>query len=791
MTDSSSPSPPSVSTFRHADRAGSSRVARAAELGSSGVPVLLDMLGEPSWGIRREVIAALAVLGDHAGPGLLRVLESRRDDETVNAAAMDAIAASSGDLTEGLLKLVDHPDPAVAADATQLLGRRGARAAIPQLARLANGQNDNVAVAAIEALGRIGGRASVESLVSLIKSGNFFRTFPAIDVLGRSGDPRVIGPLAALLADARYALEAARALGRTGERTAATPLTELLGAQSPSTIRVAASAIEQLSHAYAERYGVEGAIDNIVAATAPMSAAKALGSALRGASPEEQTAIAHVLGMLNDPEARRVLSRLVEGAPAVATTAARRLSQLHDAKVELGAIIRDGSSARRAAVLPVASMQSLDPADVVSCLFDPDGKVRSLAAETLATLGARQYVPQLFELLDDPNPRVTQAAVSAIHALQSPDTEDLVNQTLASGTVRARCATLRVVRQFGFRSALAASIAAAQDEDDRLREGGLLALAAIEDPSAEAFLLEELKTDDARRRSFAARALTQRTPSPPMSVALLEATSDADAWVRYYATRALARIEVSVATGAVERLEVLLDDEAAPVRLAAIESLAHHASDRAYQRLVKATESAEEDVRRAAVMSLGIAKRPESLVSLARALGSEDAATRLVAVAALDGFTQPAVVDLLAQAAEDPDPNVRSTAVGLLANFSSESATLALASIAARDPANARARLALSASSPGRIHGLLHALESADDESALVLVSALVRMRTHDGTQGILSVLRSPNVAARKAAATILASVPTDAATAALRDAATSDPDPEVKRLCAMALSSR
>lgn len=791
MTDSSSPSPPSVSSFRHADRAGSVRVGRAAEMGAAGVTTLLDMLGEPSWAIRREVIAALAVQGDLALPDLLSVLEVRRDNETVNAAAMDAIAASSGDPTAGLLKLADHQDPAVAADATQLLGRRGARAAIPQLARLANGPNDNVAVAAIEALGRIGGRATVESLVSLIKSGNFFRTFPAIDVLGRSGDPRAIGPLAALLADARYALEAARALGRTGERTAATPLADLLAAQSPSTIRVAACAIEQLSHAYAERYGVEGAIDNVVAAAAPVSAAKALGAALRGATPEEQTAIAHVLGMLNDPEARRALSRMVEGAPAVATMAARRLSQLQDAKIELGAILRNGSSARRAAVLPVASMQSLDPADVVACLFDPDGKVRSLAAETLATLGARQYVPQLFELLDDPNPRVSQAAVSAIDALQSPDTELLVNQMLAVGSVRARCATLRVVRQFGFRSALAASMAAARDEDERLCEGGLLALAAIDDPSAEDFLTAELRLDNARRRSLAARALGQRTPSSALTQALLDASSDSDAWVRYYATRSLAHAHPSVSAAAVDRLEVLLDDEAAPVRLAAIESLAHHASDRAHERLARASESSEEDVRRAAVMSLGIGKRPESLPHLARALESEDASTRLVAVAALDGFTQPSVVGLLARAAADPDPSVSSTAVGLLANFSDEPATLALAAISARDPANARARLALSASTPGRIHGLLRALESADDESALVLVSALVRMRTSDGTQGILSVLCSPNVAARKAAATVLASVPSDAATGALRDAANSDPDPEVKRLCALALSSR
>src|SRR5690606_28208320 len=183
------------------------RVEHARSLGAAGVPLLLSMLDDQSWAVRRRVVGALAGLGPPAVEPLVAVLRDERGDETRNAAAMDALAACSADADDALLALADHPDPAVVADAARVLGRRRSRRASPVLSRLTAAADDNVALAAIEALGQLGGRGAVESLITLVRSGNFFRTFPAIDVLGRSGDPRAIPPLAALVADARYGLE--------------------------------------------------------------------------------------------------------------------------------------------------------------------------------------------------------------------------------------------------------------------------------------------------------------------------------------------------------------------------------------------------------------------------------------------------------------------------------------------------------------------------------------------------------------------------------------------------------
>jgi HEAT repeat protein len=194
-----------------------SEVERLAEIdalllrGEAAIDTLVDMLVDPSWSVRRSVVSALASLGERAVAALCRALVDGRDSEARIAATVDALAASTyPQASEQVAALTDAADPAVIADAAQILGRRRASALTPRLVELTRHDNDNVAVAAIEALGRIGGRAAIEALVETVRPGGFFRSFPAIDVLGRSGDPRAVGPLAELLTSQHLAAEAAR-----------------------------------------------------------------------------------------------------------------------------------------------------------------------------------------------------------------------------------------------------------------------------------------------------------------------------------------------------------------------------------------------------------------------------------------------------------------------------------------------------------------------------------------------------------------------------------------------------
>ncbi|HVJ18003.1 MAG TPA: HEAT repeat domain-containing protein [Polyangiaceae bacterium] len=773
----------SASSLDAQERTRLERAERAAKLGASGVKTLSSMLSDTSWVLRRQVVTLLADAGQPAVEELCRVLREDRSDEAKNAAAIDALASTDAVVVDAMVELCSDPNHAVVADAVQVLGRRCERRALPLLCRLATATDDNVALVAIEALGRIGGRAAVETLITLVRSGSFFRTFPAIDVLGRSGDPRAVAPLTDLLQDSRYALEAARALGRTVDRGAARPLARMLGSRSSSVVRVAALALAELALAYQQRYGIEFVVEAAVAQTAPTTALRSLLQASSGARVPEQAAIATVLGMLNDRAVVGELASMVDGPPEVSLAAAHALERLGPEVEDQLVMLLQGDSSRRAIVLPLVTRR-MDAGDrIVACLDDPDGNVRALAAEALGRTGHVAALKRLFELLGDPNARVVQAAAAAIQALGSDDTERLTLEAARSPDPRVKREALRLIRNFGFNAALPIVLECAADADPRLREAAIMALPLLDHPRALAELEQQSQNPDPKTRATVMRALGQTSGGDAVEKIVLEAVNDTDPWVRYYATQAVGRLNLSAA-GAL--LEQLFADPAGQVRVAAVEALAQLDTEQAFAVLERAASSSESDVRRAAVLGLGIRGRPEALPVLMQALDSDDAATRLVAASALGRLAIADAIAALGRAAHDPDPNVRATAVGILSETPSKEATLALIQLLPRFPELERLRFALSAASPGRIAGISSALDAADDESASILTSALVRMHTHEAQSALLRALESENVPARKAAATALGALGNAEALNALERSASNDPDTEVRTISAL-----
>ena len=74
--------------------------------GPSALDELLTLRLDPSWTVRREVVAALGLLGDAALPELCTSLVRERDNETRIAATVDALVASNGDVEAALTELV-------------------------------------------------------------------------------------------------------------------------------------------------------------------------------------------------------------------------------------------------------------------------------------------------------------------------------------------------------------------------------------------------------------------------------------------------------------------------------------------------------------------------------------------------------------------------------------------------------------------------------------------------------------------------------------------------------------
>jgi HEAT repeat protein len=767
------------------------RIARAnaaAAGGGEGIAALVQQLGDPSWVVRRIVIRLLADLGEPAVPALLTGLVEARDDENRVAALVDVLAATSAAVDDRITKLCAHSNPAIVADAADLLGRRRARAGVTILRELVEADNDVVAVAAIEALGRIGGRAAVESLVAAVRSGRFFRTFPAIDVLGRTGDPRALGPLAELLDDVRYTHEAARALGRTGDPGAVGPLLELVKRPVDAQVRVAAVALVELHETYATLYGSADAIDLLVRDRAAPTTARRLIAAMRSSAPAEQAALLRILGAVGSEEASPVLTERLDGPEIVAQAAAEALRRLGSSGMAtLSNALRDGDSARRRLVLEVLQPRSVAMDDVLAALGDPDGVVRAKACELLGRIGRTAAVPALFDLLCDPNPRVSHAALGAIQALGGELTESLAVSAASSSDVRLARQAFRIIGYFGFVSGIDTLVKGIASSDSALRELAVHSLGYIDDPKALAAVLEAAAHAEPRMRAAAMRSLGHgdaMTSAPR----LLEALDDSDAWVRYYACQSLGRLRHEDAAPAIARR---LSDPAGQVRIAAIDAMSQLHSPAALGFLMSGARSADDDVRRACLTGMAITRRLETLPLVLEATAASDAATRLVATSALAAFDAPEVSPRLAAlATDDPDEAVRYAALSALGERPGNAATTALIGLLSDRTLHARVRELLANGVAGRADGILEVLRDTDEEVAAVLTSALARMRRAEGYSGLVAALALPCVASRKAAAITAAAVGSRALLDALRGRADTDPDPEVRRLIASALRS-
>jgi HEAT repeat protein len=765
------------------------RVDRLAAVGPSGVAELLDMLDDPSWTVRRAVVAALAAVGAPALEPLCALLRTRRDNETRIAATVDALAALSADdrVDAALAAMTRDAGPALLSDVAQILGRRRTVSRVQTLVQLTVHPDDNVAVAAIEALGRVGGRAAVDSLVASVKGGNFFRAFPAIDVLGRSGDPRAIDPLAQLLDQPQYATEAARALGRTGDPAAVEPLARLLTSPSGAMVRVAALALKDLEQRHRERFGNDDKITDALAEAPPaVNAVRHLARALAEGDTAEQVAICFVLGNLQQPAAAAPLSALLGGPPEIANAAAAALRRL-GSRVETQILegLRSGDTVQRRALLPLVA-RAAGATAVAECLTDADAEVRALACDALARLGVPSLVGAVFPLLADRNPRVSYAAIGAIQSLGSRETERLAMAAARSDNAVVRRAALRILSYFGSTAVLDHLLEALADPDERVRESAIQGLPFIDDPRALEALLAVAKDASPRSRAAAMRSLGKCSSDLRVTSYLLKGLTDPDSWVRYYACQALGKLAFEPAAAPLTRL---LADPAGQVRVAAVEALSCLTGEVATRALEGAILDPDHDIQRAAIIGIGITRRSTALPMVLDAARSPDPATRLVALSAVAAFRSADLLPTLQRAASDPDEPVRTAALGFLAATPGAAATQALVDLLATTTRPDEVVNVLSLHVEGRIPALAAALARADDERAAAITSALSRLRRPEATAALHAALRSPSVAARKAAAAALGGVPDPEARAALRSAMENDPEPEVRQICALLVS--
>ena len=770
-----------------AERSRIEYVDHLVAIGGRGVRELVAALGDPSWTVRRAVVAGLASLGDEAVVPLCSWLRDIRSSESAIAAAVDALSASiASDLARHVVALADHPSPAVVADAAMILGRRHVAEATSRLAALVEHADDNVAVASIEALGMIGGTAAVDALVRVVESRNFFRTYPAIQVLARTGDPRAVAPLAALLSDDSYRLEVVRALGRTGNALAIGPITSLLRSPSDAIVRLVAVALADLI----QRADWTGSSDHVAEVLRTMLAPwlARFGGALRGADADERAAIALLLGRAGDASVLPAITSMLEDTATVAaaTDALQHLERTSDDA--LVAALAGNDSVKRIAILPLIRAPNAAPA-VRGLLTDDDPEVRARACEALARLNDIASVPALFELLGDTSPRTAHAAVSAVLTLGSGETERLALHAMHSDRPTVRRHAIRILGAFGYAAAFDVLNDAIGDNDRRIAELAIAALGAIDDARVDALLTRLATSRDDALRAAVMRAAAVRGGALAHRL-LARGIADSADWVRYYAAQAFGRLGPDAGDNASTLLVARLRDPAPQVRIAAIEALSRIGSAEAWDAVRSAAASEDPDERRAGLVGVGIHARDGAADILIDAARSTDQATRLVAIAGIARLAGVTAIRVLDEAAGDPTAEVRTAALSLLAERDDEPAARVLVEWALKSSIDHPAQRALSRAGSNRVLAVLTRLRTSDARSAPILTAALGRMSFEMATAALFEALAMPNASARAAAAATLVGIDANGAARAVATLAASDPDPDVRRVCAAALAT-
>ncbi|PNG53100.1 putative oxidoreductase/HEAT repeat-containing protein [Variovorax sp. WDL1] len=217
---------------------------------TAAVTALSATLKDSDAGVRRGAAKALAAIGPAArsAAAALRVAQSDADSSVRLAAADALLKVSPADAVSHVATLAARlrdPDVNVWRDAISALRAIGAPATAPLTALLRGDGDSEVRRRAAVALGELGpaARPAVPALIEAMKDSAV--KFNAVVALGEIGGDAVVAPLAKLLDDERYHVNAAIGLSKLGpEAAAAVPaLTRALRHQDAETRFYAASAL--------------------------------------------------------------------------------------------------------------------------------------------------------------------------------------------------------------------------------------------------------------------------------------------------------------------------------------------------------------------------------------------------------------------------------------------------------------------------------------------------------------------------------------------------------------------
>ncbi len=208
---------------------------------------LAATLGDPSAAVRETVVDALVTIGgEETAAEIIPFMAS--DDPACRNAACESLRRIGPKAAGPLGRAIEGGDRDVRIFSLDILSEIGGTAAIAGIARVLENPDPNLAAAAALALGKIGSEEAVASLTARPSPEPWVRCAIA-ESLGRIGGDRANKGLLVLLADPddTVCYSAVRALGECGDQSAILPLAEMLDKRDLILVATATESLERVA----------------------------------------------------------------------------------------------------------------------------------------------------------------------------------------------------------------------------------------------------------------------------------------------------------------------------------------------------------------------------------------------------------------------------------------------------------------------------------------------------------------------------------------------------------------
>ncbi|HEY9852158.1 MAG TPA: HEAT repeat domain-containing protein [Leptolyngbyaceae cyanobacterium] len=745
--------------------------------------MLVKMLGDSSWRVRRAAVDALAKhTGSSLAMSLLRSLREQHRNPSVLNGVLQVLSHSKVDIIPALIDCLNSEDKDLRIYAGLALGEQQDSRCIPALIRSLEDEDINVRYHAIDALGKMRASGAIEKLLAIAESGDFFLAFPALDALTRIGDPTIAQRLIPLLEDELLCTAGADALGQLGDSSVVPSLAVLLN-RTDAPVMVAAGALATLYDRYESTYGEGNYIIELATESIDDRGMENLVNGVATAGSDELKAIVLLLGKMEGTLVERTLTQLL-GQQTVRSSVVESLVRHGRQVTELliEQLNSDDIEIRRAAAIALGRIGDPRSVSALTRLLTADPELMVIVAGALAQIGDRRAFDTLLDLIGHPDAAVRLAVVAALNSLGHPDMLIRTIDLLQDQNPHIRESAVKIAGYFAFNECVTLLLDRCRDPDENVRRAAIELIPYLENAPVLPTLIAALEKETPKVRAAAARALGQME-SVLAYPYLLSALKDEDAWVRYYATRAIGW------NGYPEAIEVLakaaVSDPAHQVQIATVEALGRIGGPRAVTILAPIVENinASSDLVRVTLTALGEIGHPNSLPPLLSATRSLDPYRRIHAARALGKRGGTGVESALQELAnKDPEVGVVFSAIEALAQLATPDAIAALLELTANPTRNEACIVALANLGEEQIEAIGRGLTHSHAKVKRAVVEVLMRLKHPRASELLIAALDDRDTSVRLAAVNALNHLGNRYAERKMAILAHTDPDPAVRR---------